>query len=66
MMKDVHPDNDLHRETVRSQKYIGYKILWVIKLFLGGKKFPTGNIKESKWRIYIHDIIQFISTKDIL
>ena len=27
-----------------STTYIGYKVLWVIKLFLEGKKFPQGSL----------------------
>jgi hypothetical protein len=42
--------------------YLGYKLLWVIRLFINGKKFPSGNIQESKWRAYIHDIISFLSS----
>ena len=65
-LKDCHPDSDFHKQIEKSQVYLGYKILWTLKLFLSGKKFPNGNIKESKWRTYIHDIISFICTKDIL
>ena len=50
----------------KSQIYLGYKLFWVIRLYLNGKKFPQGNIKESKWRAYIHDIIQFLSNTEIL
>jgi len=34
-------------------------------MFLNGRKFPSGNIKEAKWREYVHDILQFITLKDI-
>jgi hypothetical protein len=30
----------LKLEIEHSTTYIGYKVLWVIKLFLEGKKFP--------------------------
>jgi hypothetical protein len=33
---------------------------------LNGKKFPQGNIREKKWRTYVHDIIQFLSAHEIL
>jgi hypothetical protein len=61
------PINSPQRTTIeKSQIYLGYKILWVVKLFLSGKKFPQGNIRDKKWRTYIHDIVEFVSTKGIL
>ena len=38
----------------------------MIRLYLNGKKFPQGNIKEAKWRAYVHDIVQFLSSTEIL
>ena len=65
-VKDSHPENEIHKRITKSQAYIGYKILWIIKLFLAGKKFPNGNISERKWRSYVHDIIQFVTNKEML
>jgi hypothetical protein len=31
-----------------------------------GKKYPHGSIKETKWRSYVHDIVQFMSNPEIL
>ena len=56
-LKNCPPNSEFHRQIEKSSVYLGYKIFWTIKLFLGGKKFPYGNIKETKWRTYIHDII---------
>jgi hypothetical protein len=50
----------------QSAIYLGYKLFWLIRLFLLGKRFPQGNIKEAKWRSYIHDIVQFLSNPQIL
>lgn len=50
----------------RSQTYLGYKILWIINLFIDGRKFPSGSIREQKWRSYIHDIIEFLSNQEYL
>ena len=50
----------------RSQVYLGYKLFWVIRLYLNGRKFPQGLIKEKKWRAYVHDIMQFLSNPEIL
>jgi hypothetical protein len=46
----------------RSKVYLGYKLFWLIRLYLYGKKFPQGNIMEHKWRAFVHDIVQFLSS----
>jgi hypothetical protein len=38
----------------------------VLHLFINGKKFPSGHIKEKMWRAYIHDIIEFLSNQEYL
>ena len=44
-----------------SKTYIGYKLLWVITLFIEGKKFPSGSLSAFKWRCYIYDIVRFLT-----
>ncbi len=51
---------------VKSQIYLGFKILWVIRLFLNGRKFPHGKIRSKKWRTFIHDIMDLLKTSTIL
>lgn len=62
MLREASYDSTDKRMIERSQIYLGYKLFWVLRLFLNGLKFPQGIIKESKWRSYIHDIIQFLSS----
>lgn len=62
MLRELEYDSADKKEIEKSSLYLGYKILWVIRLFIDGKKFPQGNIREKKWRSYIHDVIQFLST----
>jgi hypothetical protein len=50
----------------RSNVYLGYRLFWLINLFIHGRKYPQGSIKEAKWRSYVHDIIQFMSNPQIL
>ena len=50
----------------KSQVYLGYKVLWVIRLFLNGKRFPYGNIPEKRWRKYVNEIVDCISQKNIM
>jgi len=47
----------------RSQIYLGYKILWSLSLFITGKKFPSGNIREARWKAYVLDIAEMITNK---
>lgn len=66
MLRELDYNSPDKREIEKSNIYLGYKILWVIRLFIDGKKFPQGNIRERKWRSYIHDVIQVISTHEYL
>lgn len=66
MLRELDYDSADKKEIEKSSLYIGYKILWAIRLFIDGKKFPQGNIRERKWRSYIHDVIQFLSTQEYL
>lgn len=35
----------------------------LIKMFLLGKKFPSGILSSFKWRIYVYDIVRFITNE---
>lgn len=52
----------LKLEMEHSKTYIGYKLMWVMRLFLQGKKFPAGTLSAFKWRMYVFDIVRFITT----
>ena len=32
-------------------------------MFLEGKKFPAGSLSAFKWRIYVYDIVRFITNE---
>eukprot|EP00347_Sterkiella_histriomuscorum_P024298 403331615 len=66
MLREFDYESEEKKQIEKSQIYLGYKILWSIRLFIDGKKFPQGNIREHKWRSYIHDVIQFLSTPEYL
>jgi hypothetical protein len=57
ILKDEFANKEEKRAAEKSHKYIGYKLLWVLKLFLNGRKYPQGYFREKKWRTYIHDIV---------
>jgi hypothetical protein len=66
MLKDVPYDSTEKQQIERSQTYLGYKILWILNLFINGKKFPSGKIRTVMWRAYIHDILEFLSNPNYL
>jgi len=49
-----------------SPLYLAYQLFWVICILLNGKKVPHGNLQVKHWRAYVHDIVQFVSSPDIL
>lgn len=50
----------------KSYAYIGYKFLWIIQMFLDGKRFPYGDLTEAQWRQHVVDIVNFVSTDEYL
>jgi hypothetical protein len=53
-------------EIEKSRAYIGYKLLWIIRLFIDGKSFPNGYLPPDKHRIHIYDIVNFITNDFVL
>jgi len=65
-LKDAQYDSMDKQRIEKSLTYLGYKILLVLHLFIDGKNFPNGIIKEKMWRSYVQDIIEFLSNKEYL
>lgn len=40
--------------------------MWLIKLFLEGKKFPSGTLTTFKWCAYVYDIVRFMTNEKYL
>lgn len=49
-----------------SNCYVGYKLLWIMQMFLEGKKFPDGTLDSEQWRIHVHHIVNFVTTEEYL
>ena len=71
--KDIYQlcfTTDLPRErrkqTESSKLYLGYKLLWVLRQFLRGKKFPVGDFSEQKHHFYVFGVVKFITNQTIL
>ena len=65
-IRELSPDSIERLRAEKSQIYLGYKILWVVRLILNGKRYPTGHVEESLWRKQVHEIIECITKKAIM
>ena len=50
----------------KSQFYLGYKIMWTIRLFFNGRRYPNGIMPENKWRSYVIELVKLISVEGIM
>jgi hypothetical protein len=50
-------------EVEHSSTYIGYKILWLITLYMEGNRYPNGNLSSLRWRYYVMDIVRFCTNE---
>ena len=48
-------------EIEKSKVYVGYKLLYIIKILLDGKGFPSGFLGHDKYRHHVYDIVDVIS-----
>jgi hypothetical protein len=59
-------DSTRKYEIEKSRAYIGYKLLWIVKIFLDGKMYPSGYLPPEKHRIHVYDIVNFITLDFVL
>lgn len=59
-------DKNRKYEIEQSSIYIGYKLLWILSLFLKGKKFPSGDLDESQFRAHVLNIVDFVTNDETL
>ena len=59
-------DKERKYEIEKSHLYIGYKLLWIIKMFLDGRRFPNGNLADAQWRTHVYHIVDFVTNEDHL
>ena len=53
-------------EIEKSRSYIGYKLFWIMKLFIDGRMYPNGFLTNEKHRIHVYDIMNFITNDYVL
>lgn len=49
-----------------SSKYLGLKLIWAIRLFLLGKKFPSGQYQDSEWKSVVSSVMELITQTDFM
>ena len=62
------PANFPEREPLeRSSTYLGFKLLWITRLFLIGKKFPRNQVLSKEiWEPAVHDILDLVTQPDFM
>ena len=50
----------------RSSVYVGYKLLWAIRLLLLGKKFPHGHFDHKSWQEITHEVLDVITEEEFM
>lgn len=53
-------------EIEKSKIYVGYKLFYIIKIFLDGKAFPIGYLAQDKYRHHVYDIVDVLSQDQLL
>ena len=50
----------------KSSAYVGYKLLWAIRLTLLGKRFPKGHYEMKLWQEIVHEVLDIITQEDFM
>lgn len=59
-------DKEKKSEIEKSHIYIGYKLLWMLQMFLSGKKQQGQELTDLQWRQYVYDIAHFLKNDEEL
>ena len=59
-------DIQLLRNADKLRKYEIDKLLWILSLFLRGKKFPSGELDEDQYFAHILNIVEFVVDEQTL
>ena len=62
----LRTNQQLREQLMQTSLYVGYKLLWIIQLFLDGKVFPRGELPEEQWQMCCADIFEFVNRDEIL
>ena len=64
MLRNANKQQRMHVE--RSAYYVGYKLQWIIRQFLKGKKFPSGELDSAQYKLQVLSIVDFVTDEDNL
>ena len=64
MLRNATKARRLEIET--SAYYVGYRLLWILGLFLKGKKFPNGQLDTMQFKVQVFNIVDFVTDEDNL
>lgn len=65
-LKNFEADMQFREVYEKSAVYIGYKLLWVIRLTLLGKRFPKGHYEMKQWQDLVHEVLDIITQEDFM
>ena len=65
-LKNYEADMQYREVYEKSAIYIGYKLLWVIRLTLLGKRFPKGHYEMKQWQELVHEVLDIITQEDFM
>ena len=65
-LRSYEADMQFREVYEKSAIYIGYKLLWVIRLTLLGKRFPKGHYEMKMWQEVVHEVLDIITQEDFM
>lgn len=54
-------DSNQKYKIEKSQCYIGYKLLWIMKMYLEGRQFPFGSLPQEQWKKNVIKIARYVA-----
>ena len=61
-----HANKERKEEIQHSAYYVGYRLLWILGLFLKGRKFPTGKLEATQYKLQVFNIVDFVTDHENL
>ena len=61
-----HANKGRKDEIQHSAYYVGYRLLWILGLFLKGRKFPTGKLEATQYKLQVFNIVDFVTDHENL
>jgi hypothetical protein len=59
-------DSKIKYEIEKSKYYVGYKLLWIMRMYLEGRQFPYGSLQHSQWETFVNQIASLLEDDQFL